>query len=134
MNIADDTPIGTLPTNTNYWYALAIKGDQGESGLGLTPRGTWSEYTQYYQNDLVSYNNALWAAKEDNIGYFPNDTSKVWYSVLSLNIVWSSMKIQNSEIDAILDGSAGLKDDDTGITEDDNESISKDEIDSVLGS
>ena len=44
------------------------------------------------------------------------------------------MKIQNSEIDAILDGSAGLKDDDTGITEDDNESISKDEIDSVLGS
>lgn len=134
MNIADDTPIGTLPTNTNYWYALAIKGDQGESGLGLTPRGTWSEYTQYYQNDLVSYNNALWAAKEDNIGYFPNDTSKVWYSVLSLNIVWSSMKIQNNEIDAILDGSAGLKDDDTGITEDDNESISKDEIDSVLGS
>ena len=133
MNIADDTPIGTTPTNSNYWYALAIKGEQGESGLGLTPRGSWSEYVQYYKDDLVSYNNALWAAKEDNIGYFPNDTSKVWYSVLSMNIIWSSLKIQNSEIDAILDGSAGLKDDDTGTTEDTNESISKDEIDNVLG-
>ena len=133
MNIADDTPIGTTPTNSNYWYALAIKGEQGESGLGLTPRGSWSEYVQYYKDDLVSYNNALWAAKEDNIGYFPNDTSKVWYSVLSMNIIWSSLKIQNSEIDAILDGSAGLKDDDTGTTEDTNESISKVEIDNVLG-
>lgn len=133
MAIADDIPIGTLPTNLSFWYALAIKGEQGESGLGLTPRGVWSEYVQYYQNDLVSYNNALWAAHEDNIGYFPNDSSNVWYSVLSMNIVFSSLKIQNSEIDAILDGSAGLTDDDTGTDSDSNDSISKDEIDNVLG-
>ena len=132
MAIADNIPIGTLPTNINYWYPLSIKGEQGVPGLGLTPRGIWSEYIQYYQNDLVSYNNALWAANEDNIGYFPSDSSTVWYSVLSINIAYESIKITNEEIDRILDGTATLTDTNTGIDSDSNESISREEIDNVL--
>ena len=130
MAIADDIPIGTLPTDINYWYPLSIKGEQGLPGLGLTPRGMWNEYVQYYQHDMVSYNNVLWAASEDNIGYFPNDSSSVWYSVLSLNIAYSSLKITNEEINKILDGTATLTDDDTGVTE--NDSITQTEIDNVL--
>ena len=132
MAIADNIPIGTLPTNINYWYPLSIKGEQGIPGLGLTPRGIWSEYIQYYQNDLVSYNNALWAANEDNIGYFPSDSATVWYSVLSINIAYESIKITNEEIDRILDGTATLTDTNTGIDGDSNESISREEIDNVL--
>ena len=132
LNISSNTPIGTLPTNTTYWYPLAIRGEQGESGLGLTPRGKWNEYTQYYKDDLVSYNNVLWAANEDNIGFLPSDTSSKWYDVLSMNINFSTLKIQNSEIDKFFDGSAMLSDDDTGVTEDSNESITKVEIDNVL--
>ena len=112
MAIADDIPIGTVPTNINYWYPLAVKGEQGDSGLGLSPRGVWNESTQYYTNDLVSYNNALWAASQDNIGYFPNDTSTMWYSVLSINIAHSSMKITNDEIDEIINGTATSTDGD----------------------
>ena len=132
MAIADNIPIGTVPTNINFWYPLSIKGDQGVSGLGLTPRGNWSEYVQYYQHDMVSYNNALWAANEDNIGYFPSDSSTIWYSVLSINIVYESLKITNEEIDRIFDGSATLTDTNTGTNEDTNESISREEIDNVL--
>lgn len=112
MAIADDIPIGIIPTNINYWYPLAIRGEQGTSGLGLSPRGVWDENIQYYKDDMVSYNNSLWAANEDNIGYFPNDTSTIWYSVLSINIAHSSMKITNDEIDKILDGTATYTDGD----------------------
>lgn len=133
LAIADDIPIGTLPTDITAYYPLAIRGETGLSGTGLTPRGTWSEYVEYYADDLVAYNNVLWAAKEDNIGYIPNDSSTTWYSVLSMNIAWNSIKIQNEEIDAIFDGSADLTDDETN-TGDTNESISKDEIDNILNS
>ena len=112
MAIADNIPIGTVPTNINFWYPLAIKGEQGESGLGLSPRGVWNENVKYYQHDMVSYSNALWAANEDNIGYFPNDTSTMWYKVLSINFAFGSIKITNDEIDRILDGTATSTDED----------------------
>lgn len=130
MAIANDIPIATIPTNINYWYPLAIKGEQGTSGLGLSPRGVWSEYTQYYQNDMVSYNNALWAATEDNIGYFPNSSSSIWYNVLSVNTALTSLKVTNAEIDEIINGTAVLKDD--NIDGEDSETITQDEIDNVL--
>lgn len=111
--IRDDTPIGTLPTNTTYWIPRVIRGEKGETGLGLTPKGNWNASNQYYKNDLVSYNNVLWAANEDNIGLYPNDASTVWYSVLSLNIILSDLKISNDEIDKIINGTATLIDDNT---------------------
>lgn len=135
--LRDDTPIGVAPTNTTYWVIRTIRGEDGEqgaSGAGLSPRGTWSIYEQYYQDDLVSYNNVLWAAKEDNIGLVPNDNSTIWYSVLSLNIVLSELKIQNSEIDAIMNGTAIETDDETGVGEESYQSISPEEIDNVLNS
>lgn len=112
--ISDNTPIGTPPTDTTYWIPRVIRGEKGDTGLGLTPKGNWSASVQYYKDDLVSYNNVLWVANEDNIGLYPNDSSSVWYSVLSLNIVLSDLKISNDEIDKIIDGTATLNDDDTG--------------------
>lgn len=112
--LSDDTPIGTVPTNTVYWVPRAIRGQKGESGFGLTPRGKWNSAVQYYKNDLVSYNNVVWAANEDNLGLYPNDFSTVWYSVLSMNIILNDIKISNDEIDKIMDGTAVLTDDNTG--------------------
>ena len=110
----DSTPIGTVPTDTTYWIPRVIRGEKGDSGLGLVPRGAWNSSVQYYKDDLVAYNNVLWVANEDNIGLYPNDSSTVWYSVLSLNIVLSDLKISNDEIDKIIDGTAILIDNDTG--------------------
>lgn len=132
MCISVNCPMGTLPTNKDYFIPLSLKGDIGVSGTGLSPRGYWNEYVQYYKDDLVSYKNVLWAANEDNIGFLPSDTSSKWYSVLSMNINLIDLKLQNDEIDKIFDGSAVLSDDDTGVTEDSNESITKEEIDDVV--
>jgi len=131
MCVVLNCPMGTLPTNTDYFIPLTLKGEKGESGTGLTPRGVWNENVQYYKDDLVSYNNVLWAANENNIGYLPSDTSSKWYDVLSMNINFSTLKIQNDEIDKIFDGSAVLSDDDTGVIEED-ESITNEEIDDVI--
>ena len=107
-------PMGTLPTNQDYFIQLTLKGDQGPSGFGLSPRGSWSNNTQYYTDDLVAYNNVLWAANQDNINSRPNDNSTVWYAVLSLNIILSEIKIANSEIDDVINGTAEFSDDKTG--------------------
>ena len=133
--LRDDTPIGTIPTNTTYWVIRTIRGtdgDKGESGTGLSPRGRWSANTQYYLHDVVAYNNVLWAANRDNAGYVPYDGSAVWYSVLSLNIVLGELKIHNNEIDAIFDGTATEIDDQTGNDNSSYEGISPAEIDDVL--
>lgn len=133
--LKDETPIGTLPTNTTYWVIRTIRGtdgDKGESGTGLSPRGRWSVNTNYYKDDLVAHNNVLWAANRDNSGFVPYDGSAVWYSVLSLNIVLGELKIHNNEIDAIMDGTATEIDDETGNDNSSYDSISPDEIDDVL--
>ena len=57
--LRDDTPLGTLPTNTTYWAPRVIRGEQGESGLGLTPRGIWNAGVQYYKDDKF-YNVGYW--------------------------------------------------------------------------
>lgn len=98
MAIADDIPIGTLPTNLTYWYPLAIKGEQGESGLGLTPRGAWNDSTQYYKDDMVAYNNILWAALADNINYIPNDSSSMWLKLLSFSSEYLTYDNTQSEL------------------------------------
>lgn len=82
MCISLNTPLATPPTDTSFWIPLSLKGDKGESGTGLSPRGKWDSETQYYKDDLVSYNNQLWAAKGDNINSLPNNDSTIWYSVL----------------------------------------------------
>lgn len=125
-------PMGTLPTNTNHFIKLTLKGDKGDSGLGLAPRGIWDETIHYYQDDLVSYNNALWAASAENINRVPSKESNVWYPVLTLNTILENAKITNSEIDDIFNGTAVLKDDDILAPEEEAESITQEEIDNVL--
>lgn len=100
MCIDAQTPIGTLPTDINYFIKLAIKGEQGASGIGLSYRyGGWDSTVQYYKEDCVEYNNVLWAAKKDNIGQTPADGSEYWDKVISFNLMLE-------EINTALEGKA----------------------------
>lgn len=82
MGIKTDIPIGTSPVNSHYFVAITLRGEQGVSGLGLSPRGYWSSASQYYVNDCVSYNDVLWYAKRDNVGQVPKDVSDDWDKLL----------------------------------------------------
>ena len=68
----------------------------------------------------------------DNIGYPPNDESSVWVCSLSMNIIYDTIKLQNTEIDAIIDGTAVYCDDETGTDENTDRGITQSEIDNVL--
>lgn len=78
-----DCPLGTEPTNTDYWYQLSIKGDQGQSGLGLAFIGVWSASTTYSEDDAVSYGTCLYASTEDNnLAHTPSKSSSSYWNLI----------------------------------------------------
>lgn len=82
MAVLDELPAGTLPTDTENWVKITLRGEQGASGTGLSGRGNWDIDTQYYVDDWVAYNNTIWAAKNENINSEPYDGSPDWYAVI----------------------------------------------------
>lgn len=100
MAIADDIPIGVEPTNNSYWYSLAIKGEQGVSGAGLSPRGNYISGTVYYQYDMVLYDYKLWYATKDNPVGNPNNTNKDWALFFEFNAEVLGYDNTKSELEA----------------------------------
>ena len=88
-------PVGTPPTNTNYWRLLSIQGQQGPSGEGVSYREEWAPTTQYYKDDTVTYGGALWIATQDSQGQTPQSGSQYWQLVMSLGL--TTYPIQDSE-------------------------------------
>lgn len=82
MGITNTIPIGTLPTDLNYFIPMTIRGEQGVSGTGMAPRGFWSSVIQYRKDDCVSYDNILWCATVDNVGKTPQNDGNDWIAVL----------------------------------------------------
>lgn len=71
-------PIGTLPTNTNYWLFLGLKGADGKPGVNVTMEYDWESTTNYQLNDLVVYNDNIYVALKDNTGITPGSDSTTW--------------------------------------------------------
>ena len=88
-------PVGTPPTNTNYWRLLSIQGQQGPSGEGVSYREEWAPTTQYYKDDTVTYGGALWIATQNSQGQTPQSGSQYWELVMSLGL--TTYPIQDSE-------------------------------------
>lgn len=81
ISISDSIPIGTPPSNSDYWSQWAttpVPGEQGASGLGLSPRGEWSSTIIYYTYDLVTYEGKFWYANTENINIAPSEYGATW--------------------------------------------------------
>ena len=86
--IATSTPpVGTAPTNTQYWRLLTIQGQQGASGEGLSYRQEWNSSTQYATNDAVTYDGALWMALQASQNRLPDTNPQYWQLVMNLETV-----------------------------------------------
>lgn len=83
--LSNDCPIGTLPTDTNYWTPWTARGAKGDSGTGLTPRGMYSATADYLVNDLVSFNNTWWYAVKNNTGSQPSDSNSNWAALMKFS-------------------------------------------------
>lgn len=71
-------PIGTLPTNINYWRVLTIRGLQGTSGAGLSFMGNWSSEQPYSLQDCVTDDYSLWGCLIPNTNQKPFIGSTYW--------------------------------------------------------
>lgn len=78
-------PVGTLPTDTNYFISLNLEGEKGNTSLGLNGYGVWDSTYQYPQYYCVEYNDCLWISKSDNINQIPSDNSDYWSLIIEYN-------------------------------------------------
>lgn len=92
----DNINEGEIPTESEKYLQMSIKGDKGDKGdagyspikdidyrdgvdgIGMSPKGAWTNNRDYFQYDLVSHNGFLWYCLEDNIAQEPNDKSSIW--------------------------------------------------------
>ena len=87
-------PIGTLPTNTNYWLYLGLKGADGNPSLGVDYKGAWSSSTSYNEFDMVVYQNLIYVAKGTNINETPKNNPTQWF--LAMDIMKQGIYISTS--------------------------------------
>lgn len=71
-------PIGTPPTNTQYWREYDIKGFQGYGGINLNFKFNWDNTQNYKVGDVVIFQNKMWYAVADNTNYEPNLNHYPW--------------------------------------------------------
>lgn len=76
-------PIGTIPTNKEYWIEYDIKGFQGYGGItNLNYLGNWDSTINYKPYDVVRYQNKIWYAIDNNISYPPNLNHYPWNPIV----------------------------------------------------
>ena len=88
-------PVGTVPTNSNYWRLLTIQGQQGTSGQGVSYRQEWTNSAIYSVNDCVTYNAALWMAIASSQNQEPTNNSQYWQLIMNLEV--TTYPIQDTE-------------------------------------
>lgn len=82
MGIVDDIPVGTEPTNKEYWIQLTLKGAKGDPGISLSGRGNWDPTVVYAVDNWVAHNGTIWASSTENINSEPHDQSEDWYAII----------------------------------------------------
>lgn len=95
-------PVGTVPTNTQYWRLLTIQGQPGPSGTGLSYRQEWNVSTQYQINDAVTYDGTIWMSLQSNTGVQPGTNNAVWQQIISLET--AAYPIQPTEPQGLAQG------------------------------
>ena len=78
---------GKTPGTTagaNYWQKIVSKGDKGDSGTGLSFRGTYSSTASYTLDDCVTDGTSIWAAVKASTGQALAE-GEYWTRVMQTN-------------------------------------------------
>lgn len=75
-DVCDVSPKG-VQVRSEYFRLLA-QGSNTSTVEIPNFRGAWNAATQYYKNDQVSHNNAIWTCLSDNINSEPTDENTDW--------------------------------------------------------
>ena len=88
-------PIGTLPTDTNYWLEYDIRGEKGYGGINLNLKFAWDNTQDYKVGDVVIFQNKMWYAVADNTNYEPNLNHYPWV-IISMPKLAAKIPIQKA--------------------------------------
>jgi hypothetical protein len=72
------TTAGILPTNTDYWLLIGLKGEIGATAIDTTLRYKWDYKITYSVKDVVTYDNILYVAKTRNNNSQPDINPEDW--------------------------------------------------------
>ena len=100
-------PIGTLPTNTTYWFKLGLKGKQGNTAISINYQGEWLGANSYNKYDMVTYNNNLYVAISDNTNKIPSTNPTIW--LLAIEIIPQIIYVSETEPSGIMEGDVWWK-------------------------
>lgn len=73
-----EPPIGTLPSDEQYWLYLGLRGEEGAYGIDVNMKYGWSASAQYKINDIVTYNQNIYVALKDNANANPETDATAW--------------------------------------------------------
>ncbi len=76
--VISNPPIGTYPTDTNYWRMMTIAGRAGTPGANMSFVGEWSATQTYSVQNIVLYGDGLWAATAASTNQIPAEGSTYW--------------------------------------------------------
>lgn len=72
------TTAGILPTNTDYWLLIGLKGEIGATAIDTTLKYKWDYKITYSVKDVVTYDNILYVAKTRNNNSQPDINPEDW--------------------------------------------------------
>lgn len=86
MYINNTATSGHIPTETNYWINVGLRGEKGAGGCSqLKMKFYWQAGVKYQPYDLVmtapqsaDASGNMWVAKVENTGQTPQDSSAYW--------------------------------------------------------
>lgn len=69
---------GNLPTDTEYWVLIGLKGEVGATSIDVQLKNVWNKTVSYAINDVVTYENIMYIALKANINVQPDTTPSTW--------------------------------------------------------
>ena len=69
---------GNLPTDTEYWVLIGLKGEDGATSIDVQLKDVWNKTVSYIVNDVVTYENIMYIALKANTNVQPDTTPSTW--------------------------------------------------------
>lgn len=98
------TTAGILPTNTDYWLLIGLKGETGATAIDTTLRYKWNYKITYSPKDVVTYNNVLYVAKNRNNNSQPDINPEDWEVFMTIPRAKIIVSATEPNPDALVEG------------------------------
>lgn len=98
------TTAGILPTNTDYWLLIGLKGETGATAIDTTLRYKWDYKITYSSKNVVTYNNVLYVAKNRNNNSQPDINPEDWEVFMTIPRAKIIVSATEPNPDALVEG------------------------------